>query len=179
MEFPVTVESQEAFDTMVKDRLAREKTRQDELQAQVTALTAEKETLTKAASGQEAAIEAAKKEAADAAKAEVTDSVAKVLRAAEVRALAAELHFNDPADALAALGDLSDVTVGEDFTIEADPIKARLSEIAEKKPYLIAKAEDFTFENEGGLGKKGNQDPLAGKSGTDLMASAFDAKTNK
>lgn len=179
MEFPVTIESQEAFDGMVKDRLAREKTKHDELQAQVTSLTSEKDALTKAAGDQEAAIEAAKKEAVEAAKAEATAAIAPILRAAEARAVAANLRFNDPSDAIAALGDLSDVTVGEDFTVDAEPIKTRLGEIVEKKPYLIAQAEDYSFEQNGGLGKKGNQDPLAGKSGTDLMASAFDAATNK
>ena len=45
MEFPVTVESQEDFDGLVKGRLDREKTKQTELQVQVDALTAEKQAL--------------------------------------------------------------------------------------------------------------------------------------
>lgn len=45
MEFPITVESQEDFDTLVRSRLDREKTKQDDLQQQVDALTAEKQEL--------------------------------------------------------------------------------------------------------------------------------------
>lgn len=45
MDFPVTIESQDDFDKLVKSRLDREKTKQDELQQQVDALTAEKQEL--------------------------------------------------------------------------------------------------------------------------------------
>lgn len=45
MEFPVTIDSQEGFDQLVKSRLEREKTKQDELAGQVEALTAEKQGL--------------------------------------------------------------------------------------------------------------------------------------
>ena len=45
MDFPVTVESQDAFDGLVKARLDREKTRQSELETQIADLTAEKQTL--------------------------------------------------------------------------------------------------------------------------------------
>lgn len=45
MEFPITVESQDQFNELVKDRLAREKTKQADLESQVAALTAEKQDL--------------------------------------------------------------------------------------------------------------------------------------
>lgn len=45
MDFPITVDTQEAFDELVKSRLSREKTKQTELQEQVEALTAEKQEL--------------------------------------------------------------------------------------------------------------------------------------
>lgn len=45
MEFPVTIESQEAFDQLIKPRLEREKTKQSDLEKQVEALTAEKQDL--------------------------------------------------------------------------------------------------------------------------------------
>lgn len=43
MEFPVTIDSQEAFDEVIRERLGREKTKQGDLQAQVDQLTAEKQ----------------------------------------------------------------------------------------------------------------------------------------
>ena len=43
MEFPVTIESQEAFDEVIKDRLSREKTKHADMQQQIDALTAEKQ----------------------------------------------------------------------------------------------------------------------------------------
>lgn len=46
MEFPVTVDSQDDFDKLVKDRLEREKNKQSDLEKQVEALTAEKQDLT-------------------------------------------------------------------------------------------------------------------------------------
>jgi len=71
MDFPVTIESQDDFDRLVKSRLDREKTKQDELQQQVDSLTAEKqglatqnETLTQRAEAAEQAI--ADRDAADA-----------------------------------------------------------------------------------------------------------------
>lgn len=45
MEFPVTIESQDDFDQLVKGRLNREKTKLAELQTQFDALTAEKQGL--------------------------------------------------------------------------------------------------------------------------------------
>lgn len=71
MDFPVTIESQDDFDKLVKSRLDREKTKQDELQQQVESLTAEKQdlatqtaTLTQRAETAEKAI--ADRDAADA-----------------------------------------------------------------------------------------------------------------
>src|SRR5690625_1021478 len=71
MDFPVTIESQDDFDKLVKSRSDREKTKQDELQQQVDSLTAEKqelatqnETLTQRAESAEKTI--ADRDAADA-----------------------------------------------------------------------------------------------------------------
>ena len=71
MDFPVTIESQDDFDRLVKSRLDREKTKQDELQQQIDSLTAEKqglatqnETLTQRAEAAEQTI--ADRDAADA-----------------------------------------------------------------------------------------------------------------
>ena len=46
MDFPVTVDSQEDFDDLIKPRLEREKTKRVDLQKQVDSLTAEKQELT-------------------------------------------------------------------------------------------------------------------------------------
>lgn len=54
MDFPVTVNSQDDFDKLVKDRLEREKTKRTDLQDQVDALTAEKQELETKASKWEA-----------------------------------------------------------------------------------------------------------------------------
>lgn len=171
MDFPVTVESQADFDELVKERLARETRKQEELQTKLDETTAQKDALEKGASEQDVALQ----EAAAQARAEAAKAYADVLRAAEVRAVAAALRFNDPMDALAAIGDLSDIEVTDDNEVDAEVIRTRLGEIAEKKPYLIAASEDYTFEDQGGLGKKSTSDPLAGKTGVDLMASAIDA----
>lgn len=175
MDFPVTVESQADFDDLVKERLARETRKQEDLQTQLDKVVAEKTAIEKNKGDQDAAVKAAVEQAlADAAK-----TYAGALRSAEVRAVAAGLRFRDPLDALAAIGDLSDIEVGEDNKVDSEAIKARLGEVVEKKPYLIAQGDDFSFEQDGGLGKKSSSDVLAGKTGVELMASAFDAKSSK
>lgn len=82
MEFPVTIESQDDFDKLVKSRLDREKTKQDELQQQIDSLTAEKqelanqaETLTQRAESAEKTL--SDREAADAHLKLVTDIAAE------------------------------------------------------------------------------------------------------
>jgi outer membrane murein-binding lipoprotein Lpp len=45
MEFPVTIDSQEDFDKLIKPRLDREKTKHADLETQVNTLTAEKQEL--------------------------------------------------------------------------------------------------------------------------------------
>lgn len=177
MDFPVTVESQTAFDELVRERLGRETAKQTELQEKIDALTVERDDLKKNTGDQETAIETAKQEGKAEATSELTDKFRAQLRNAEVRALAAELHFNDPADALAHIGDLSDITVDDQFAVDAETIKTRLTEIAGKKDYLLQKSEDFSFEQDGGLGNKGKTPEFSGKTGTDLMAAAIDKAT--
>lgn len=82
MEFPVTIESQEAFDAVIKDRLAREKTKQADLQAQVDSLTAEKQELESKSADLVAASQAAEERASSAEKwrteREATDNADKL-----------------------------------------------------------------------------------------------------
>lgn len=58
------------------------------------------------------------------------------LVAAEARAAAAVLRFQDPRDV--ALVDLSDIHVADDGTVDTDAITTRLRDLAEAKPYLVA-----------------------------------------
>lgn len=83
----------------------------------------------------EKAVAAARREAA-------AETMAKAngrLVAAEARAAAAALRFQDPRDATALI-DLSDVRVAEDGTVDTDAITARLDQLAKDKPYLVASA---------------------------------------
>lgn len=68
---------------------------------------------------------------------EVTERANKRLVSAEVRAVASELGFRDPTDALAQFGDLAAVTVSEEGEPDAAAVKARLADIAKAKPYLL------------------------------------------
>lgn len=98
MEFPVTIESQEAFDEVIKDRLSREKTKQVDMQQQIDALTAEKQ---------------------DAAK-QITDLTDKVA-SAETRADEAEKWRTDreTADQVTELR----ATVAKEFGIDAKTLR--------------------------------------------------------
>lgn len=85
MEFPVTVDSQEAFDDMVKSRLDREKTKQAELQTQVDTLTAEKQDLTtKAADFETRATTAEQWKADRESKDQLTDLAKSVAKTAKL-----------------------------------------------------------------------------------------------
>lgn len=130
----------------------------------------------------QAAIEAAVAEATTAAKAAATEEVRASLVprivAAEIRAQAAGLGFQDPKDALSLYGDASTVTVGEDFTPDASAISTRLREIADEKAYLLGTAKPSDMELHGGLGGHATPDPLTGKSGQDLLATALEPKKN-
>lgn len=75
------------------------------------------------------------------------------LVSAEVRAVAAELGFRDPADALAQYGDLTKVAV-TDEDVDSAAVKARLGELATSKPYLL-KGEDIPSAADAGIGATG------------------------
>ncbi|GAA4908083.1 hypothetical protein [Streptomonospora salina] len=81
--------------------------------------------------------------AVTAAKAETEKATAEKYRGllvqAEARALAAELKFRDPEDAV-RLVDLADVEAGEDGAVDRESIRSVLRTVADKKPYLIEAA---------------------------------------
>jgi len=58
---------------------------------------------------------------------------------AEVRSAARDLRFQDPADALRLIGDLSDFT-DDDGEVDEDAVTKALKKIAKDKPYLLKQA---------------------------------------
>lgn len=65
---------------------------------------------------------------------EVTQRFLGKLVSTEVQSIAATLGFNDPADALAVIGDKLPVD-GEE--VDSDEIRKRVEKLAEDKPYLV------------------------------------------
>ena len=97
------------------------------------------------------------------ARAEVQTGANARLVAAEVRALAAELAFRDPADALAQLsvaGKLADVPVGDDGSVDGAVVKAELEALAKSKPYLLKEASAGASASLAGIGVSGASAPV-------------------
>lgn len=122
--------TQEDFDRIIQDRLARERKQYadyDELKAQQAEYEKWKESqLTE----HEKAVKAARDEGA----AEATTKFEKRIVTTEIRALATQAGFADASDALALFGDSLPVKDGEP---DEAAITARLDEIAKSKPYLL------------------------------------------
>lgn len=72
---------------------------------------------------------------------EVTARVNSRLVKSEARAIAAGAHFHNPADAV-GLVDLSGIKVSDDGDVDADAIKALITDLAKERPYLIKTAEE-------------------------------------
>lgn len=103
--------------------------------AELEARLAELENASK--SEQEKALEQARKEAADAVKAEVTSTFRQKILKAEIRAQAAG-KFHDPDDAIRLL-DLEDSDVFDDEgEVQTDALTAALDALLERKPHLRA-----------------------------------------
>lgn len=97
------------------------------------------------------------------ARAEVQTGVNARLVAAEVRALAAELAFRDPADALAQLsagGKLAEAPVGDDGSVDGAAVKAELEALAKSKPYLLKEASAGASASLAGIGVSGASAPV-------------------
>lgn len=84
----------------------------------------------------EKAVDAARKEGA----AQALATANARLVASEARALAAEVRFRDPGDAVRFL-DLGDVKVTDDGTVDAAAISKQLEQLAKDKPYLIVEQQ--------------------------------------
>lgn len=125
-------QSQEELDRIVEGRLQRER-----------AKYADYEDLKKKASDHDAYVESQKTEAQKAidaargeASTEVTQKFVTRLVNGEVKAIAATLGFNDPADALQVL-DPSKLPTKDDEP-DTDAIKALVEKLATDKPYLVS-----------------------------------------
>jgi len=124
--------SQADLDRIIQERVARERNKfadYDTLKAKATEYDQFKES---SKTEQQKAIDAAKAEGAN----EVTGKLTTRIVNAEIKATAAALGFSDPGDAIALFGDISAVKI-EDDGPDAEAIKSRLADIAEKKPYLL------------------------------------------
>ena len=73
------------------------------------------------------------------------------LKAAEARAVAAELGFHDPADA--AQVDLSGVKVGDDYTVDRAAVRTVVEALLTSKPYLAKK--NTASASDAGIGASG------------------------
>lgn len=81
---------------------------------------------------------------------------------AEVRSAARDLKFQDPADALAQLGDLS-AFVDDEGEVDEDAVTKALKKIAKDKPYLLKqdKAAKSGGDFSGGTGDKGDASSMS------------------
>lgn len=128
-------------------------------------LKAERDRLLEAtASDQDKAIEAARKEAAT----EATKGADSRLKRAEARGIAAELGFQDPAEAHLYL-DLEQVPM-VDGDVDTKALKKALSEIGEQRPYLVKDPRHTAGDV--GIGRKGDKPEPA--PGVGRMEAAFD-----
>ena len=154
---PATVDEGKTFtqadvDRIIAGRLSKYSD-YDDLKAKVGAL--EESTKTDL----EREIEKARSEA----RAEVQTGANARLVAAEVRALAAELAFRDPADALAQLsagGKLAEAPVGDDGSVDGAAVKAELEALAKSKPYLLKEASAGASASLAGIGVSGASAPV-------------------
>lgn len=126
--------TQEEFDRIVEGRLSRERKKYadyDELKANQAEFDAWKQSqLTE----QEKAVQAAREEGSS----ETARTFQRRLVSSEVKAAAVSAGFNDAADALVVIGD--ELPLTKDGEPDTEQITRLVSELAEKKPYLIAQA---------------------------------------
>jgi hypothetical protein len=76
----------------------------------------------------------------------------------EARALAASAKFRDPSDAVAFLGDLSQIQVTDDG-VDVKALNSALADLAKQKPYLLIDEKPTRPEGDVGQGPRGNSGP--------------------
>lgn len=119
---------------IVGERTARERDKYadyDDLKAKATQFdTIEAQNATE--------LEKAVKQADTAARADVSAKTNLRLVRAEARAVAASMHFHDPADAAVLLGpNLGGVKVNDDGDVDETAVKALVEQLAKDKPHLV------------------------------------------
>lgn len=73
---------------------------------------------------------------------------------AEVKAIAGQLGFHDPADAMSQI-EVDKVKVNDDGEVDSGAIETKLKEVAQKKPYLL-KVRDDASASDVGIGSRGD-----------------------
>lgn len=152
--------TQADVDRIVKDRVARERSKfadYDDLKSKASKLD---EIETANATEQEKAVKTARDEATQAER----ERSNTVLVRAEARALAAEANFQDPRDAVAMLeaeGHLKDIKVDDQGDVDTEALKAKIAEVADKKKYLL-KPEQSATAGQAGIGVTGGDGQRAG-----------------
>lgn len=125
--------TQAEVDRIAGDRAARERAKFSDY----AEIKAKADKLAEIEAANQTDLEKAVNTAREEARREATQAGNQRLINAEVRALAAHQGFRDPHDAVAQLRDtLSSVTV-TDEGVDAAALTAALTDLAEKKPYLI------------------------------------------
>jgi hypothetical protein len=122
-------------------------------------------------------LEKAVKTARHEATAEVTQKTNARLVAAEIRAVASELGYRDPADALAQYGDLTAVSVDDEGQVDTATVKSRLEQIAKDKSYLL-KDNPVGSAADAGIGVGGSGPAVDVKPGLGRLQAAY-ANTTK
>lgn len=126
------ITTQADLDRIIGTRLAREREKYadyDDLRAKAAE---HDKALEAAKSDHEKAVEAARKEGESSA----LERANARLVSAEARALAAEARFRNTGLAVRGI-DLADVKVGDDGTVDAEAIKAKLKALSDADPYLV------------------------------------------
>jgi hypothetical protein len=142
--------TQEELNRIVSERVARAKASfgdYDELKKRASEYDKIAE---KSKTDLERAVDAARNEGAQTAMQKANARLVK----AEARALAAANKFRDPSDAVAFLGDLSDVSVTDDGEVDAKKLSAALTELAKQKPYLLVEEKPTRPTGDAGQGPR-------------------------
>jgi len=125
--------TQADLDRIVESRLARDREKYKDYDDLKAAKTKYDEHLESQKTEQQKALDAAKAETGT----EVTQKFLKRLVTTETKSIATSLGFNDPADALQAIGDELPV---KDEEPDTEAIKKAVEKLATDKPYLVGTA---------------------------------------
>lgn len=124
--------TQEDLNRIIGERVARERAKFADYDDLKKKADAHDKALDEARTEQEKAVEAARKDGETAA----LEKANTRLVSAEARAIAAEEKFLNPSAAVKLL-ELGEVKVGDDGSVDADAIRAKLKDLADSDPYLI------------------------------------------